>query len=81
MREVDGLLVDHVLASASEQKAQILEHMVDNGTTMAHLSSVLFEDESDDEEETSSQSSNDSVGSDTDELEDDDQFMNAILVG
>ena len=81
MREVDDLLVDHVLASALEQKAQILEHMVDNGTTMAHLSSVLFEDETDDEEETSSQSSNDSVGDDEDELEDDDQFMNAILVG
>lgn len=55
--------------------------MVKNGTTMAHVSNVSFEDEMDNKEETSSQSSNDSVGSDGDKLEEDDEFMNAILIG
>ena len=37
LASVDSLLIDHVLAAALEEKAQITEHMVGNGTTKTHL--------------------------------------------
>ena len=72
------------MASALEEKVQMTEHMVGNGTTRAHSSDVLFEEEDgieDGENENSSQLSNDSVGSDDDKMEQDDQFLNATPIG
>ena len=84
LASVDSLLIDHVLAAALEEKAQITEHMFGNGTTKAYLSNVLFEmdDDSDIEEmENSLQSSNDSVGDGDEEVGMEDQSMNANLIG
>ena len=82
LAKVDGLLIDHVLAAALEEKAQITEHMVRNGTTRVHLSNILFDliEEEDNGDENSSESSNNSIGDDQ-EIEDEDQFMNDILIG
>ena len=42
LNEVDSLLVDHALVAALEEKVQITEHKVGNGTTKAHLSNVYL---------------------------------------
>ena len=43
LKEINCTLVDHILASALEERAQVTTHMIQNGITRAHVSSILFE--------------------------------------